>query len=347
MQILAAYVLALVPALLLQQPAPSPVDAAWDAAAALKKQAAYDKAAQAFEALAAAHPTSPRAPAARVEAGVCWFSDGRGAQELHRNTPKARASFDKALVVLDGVLAEHPTAVVASRAAYMQGSTHLFAGELELSEAAYASVLDAFPVDPSYVSKALERRAFVRRHLLRPADATLDYQAWLKKFGAPPDTVEQVKQELKFAATLGRAPLPIKAQMWLTGEPVEFAQPTGDVIGLYFFATWCDKCEKELPFVLDLERRLAPQGLRLVGIVDHSKGQTPDSVRKYLGERAIRFPTLINDGSASVSYGVDTLPHLVLIDREGLVRWRDNPANLAEWTLSRLLAIEDQAEGKK
>lgn len=337
-------------ALLQVAPAPQALDAesaAWEAAAALKKKSAFREAAQAFEALEKASPKSGRAPAALVEAGVCWFSVGRDALALHRNTPQSREGFGKALALFDRVVAERPTDVVASRAAYMSGSTHLFAGELELAEAAYGSVVDTYKTDPSYVGKALERRAATRRHLLRPAPAIADYKAWQQKFTSPPETVELVKKELENAAMLGKPPRPVTAEAWVVGQPIDVSQPSGDVIALYFYATWCENCAKELPFLRELDKRYSPQGLRIVGVIDHSKGQTLDVVKKYTTEQAIPFATLFNDGSAASLYGVGKLPHLVLIDREGVVRWRDNPANLSDWTLERLLHGDEKPTPQK
>jgi TolA-binding protein len=59
-----------------QAPAATSTDPAFDAAAALKKKAAYAEAAAAFEAYAQAHPNEPRAGEALNEAAVCWFSVG-------------------------------------------------------------------------------------------------------------------------------------------------------------------------------------------------------------------------------------------------------------------------------
>jgi thiol-disulfide isomerase/thioredoxin len=327
--------------------APDPETAAWDAATALKKKAAMSEAAVAFEAIEKANPTGSRAQAALVEAGVCWFSVGRDAQVLHRDTPQSLEGFARAHTLLGRVLAEHPTDVAASRAAYMQGSTHMFAGELEQAEAAYASVLDKYAVDPAYVAKALERRAFVRRHLLRPADAIADYKLWLTKFTTPPETVESVKKELSIAELLGKAPKPLKAEAWFGGEPVKIEEPSGDVIGLFFYATWCDKCAKEQPFVRELVKRYSAEGLHIIGVTDHSKGQTADTVKKYATDQGLPFPSLIQDGNVSIAFRVDTLPRLALIDREGVIRWIDNPANLADSTLERLLHGDEKPTPQK
>lgn len=318
------------------QGAPAP-DASFDAASALKARAAYREAAEAFEAIAEADPPSPRRQEALVEAGVCRFSAGRAALLLHRITPPARAQFDQALQRFDRVLADYPATATASRAAYMRGSTHFFAGDLEQAEAAYGRALEEFAADRGYAGKALERRAFVRRHLLEPAGAIADYERWLKEFRVEAEA-GRILAHLALARTLGEpAPL-ITAETWAHGEPAPLETLGGRVVALYFFATWCPDCAKELPFVLDLARRRGGEDLRFVGVMDASRGQTRESIARYCAEHALPFPVLMPDAASARAWNVATIPHLVLIDRDGRVRWRDSPANLAEATVDALVS---------
>lgn len=310
---------------------------AWTAAMAIKNKGDMVAAAAAFESFMATFPQSAQMPLARVQAGIAYFGIGKDAQLLHRNTPKSTQNFDKALAYFEQVLTEQPTSPVASRASYMQGSTYLFSGDLELSEAAYSAVLDKYTGDKSYVGKALERRGFVRRHLLQPQLAIADMNRWLKEFGAPPETLTTVQNDLAYAATLDKPAPAFKAETWIQGPPSPLESLGGDIVALYFFATWCPHCREEQPFVLDFVKRFTPQGVRFVGSVDHSKGQTPDTVRKFLKDQNIPITVFQDSGAAGTAYGVTSLPHLVLIDREGKVRWRDNPSNLADWTIKALL----------
>jgi outer membrane protein assembly factor BamD (BamD/ComL family) len=310
---------------------------AYDAAMAQKKQGANREAAGAFEALALTYPDSPLAPNALVEAGVCWFTVGKDALEVHRVTAKSREAFDSALALFDRVTKTWPQNPVASRAQYMRGSTRLFAGEVELAEAAYDGVLSNFAIDKNYVAKALERRGFVRRQLMRNTDAIADLKAYLEAYPKG-ESAASVQQYLQLSNLLDQ-PAPIwTAETWVQGEPAPLELLGGQVVGLYFFATWCPNCAKELPFILDFAKRFEPKGVKLVGVMDHSRGQTAESIKAYLLEKKISFPVLLQSGSVSTDYGTPSIPHLLLIDRAGRVRWRDNPANLADWTVEKLLA---------
>ncbi|MBM3990298.1 MAG: redoxin domain-containing protein [Planctomycetes bacterium] len=322
-----------------QAPTPTRESQAWEAAAQLKNKADYVAAAGRWEAYARDFPTAPRARQALVEAGVCYFSAGRGAQVLHRNTELASAHMEQARTLFDRVCAEAPKEPIASRARHMRGSTFLFSGELAQAEEAYSSVLEQFSMDRNYVEKALEYRAMTRRHLLKGSDAIADMERFLKDFPRSNRT-ENMKSELGFARQLGTAATPWKAERWIVGEPAPLEILSGQVVALYFWATWCPNCAKEEAFVIDLARRLGPKGLALIGVTDHQQGQTPESILLHVQSKGYNFPVFQDNGATSLAYKATSIPHLVLIDRHGKVRWNDSPADLYDATIMKLLAEE-------
>lgn len=341
--------LLLSPLVAAQQPEVSPWNAAWDAAMARKSKADYRGAAAAFEALNQQFPDSPRAIEALVEAGVCWFSDARSKLDRHVVTDAARASFEASLARFDGVTTAHATSPLSSRAQYMKGSVRLFMGELEASHAAYDAVLTTHTLDHGYVGKALERRAAVSRHLLRPRDALADMQRWMEEFRSPPVTLEVVEKQLALTRALDKPAPRYVAETWIQGEPSPLELSGGYVVALYFFATWCPNCAKETPYISGLEQRYAKRGLRVIGVMDHSKGQTHESVSAHLVANAIPFRVMMDHGEAARAYGATSVPFVSLIDFEGNLRWSDNPGSLAEWTVEALLdgqPMQPESESK-
>ena len=310
---------------------------AWKAVLAQKTKAANLESAAALEKFMADYPQSPHTAAALVEEAVCWFASGRAAQVLHRSTPEAQKLFDKGLELFGRVVSEHASAPEAARARYMQGSSHLFMGQLELAEADTTAVIEKFASDKVYLGKALEQRANLRRNLLQTQPALADLRRWLKEFGSPPSTLERLNGQLARAELLDKPAPPYQPEVWCSREPAPLDSLAGSVIALYFFATWCPHCAEELQFMRDLEHRYAPQGVRFVGVVDHSKGQTPDSVRRYLAEKDMPFAVFQDNGATGFTYHVTATPTLVLIDRAGKVRWCDNPGTLTEWTIGALV----------
>ncbi len=323
--------------LLVVQVPPAGEEAAWTAAMALKQKSANLDAAAALAKFAADFPQSTHAAACSVEEGVCWFSAGRSAQVLQRMTPQAQENFDKAMVLFKSVTSNHASALEASRASYMQGSTHMFSGQLELAEADFSAVLDKFAVDPAYVGKAVLQRALVRKCELHSKDAISDLQRWVKDVGAPADLLAKTNTELARAQMLDKPAPRFQPETWFNGDPTTLESQAGGVVALYFFATWCPNCLAELPFVLDVERRFAPLGVHFIGVTNHSKGQTPADIKQYLAEKQISFPVFQDNGAAGSAYQVGTIPMIAVIDRLGNLRWCENPSLLLDSMIEKLL----------
>ncbi|MCY2961254.1 MAG: redoxin family protein [Planctomycetota bacterium] len=336
-----------------QEPAPkptpapavaaSPEEAAWTAAHELKKKADYEKAGQAFAAYARDFPDTPRGIEALVEDGVCWFSMGRARQRLQQNNQDSLQAFGRATARFQSVVKEHGASPVAGRAQYMLGTVAMFSGDLNLAEREYGNGVERYASDAKYLPKSLERRAAARRHMLKTADARADLSRYVRDFPKGED-VESAKRYLTMLDQFEKPAPELVAEAWVQGDAQKLASLRGDVVVLYFFATWCENCEKARPFLLDLEKRFEAMGVRFIGVVDHSKGQTLESVRAFLGPNGIHFPVLIDNGGMSVAYRGQKIPDVVLLDRLGRVRWHDNPANLQDATLE-LLLTEDPAAG--
>ena len=331
-------------------PAANPENDAYTAAMALKQKERWAEAAAAFEKFIATYPASTQAPIARVQAGISWFGLGKSTQALHRNTPETTSEFDKALAHFEQVMKDQPASAAASRACYMRGSTHLFSGDLEAAAADYGAVLDHFKGDPSYIAKSLERRAFVERQMLDVKACIADLQRWIKENPAPGDALELVKKDLAAAQTLEKPAPPFVADVWVNGPAAPLETLSGEVVALYFFATWCPHCKEELPFMLDLTQRFAAQGVRFIGAMDYGHSQTADSVRAYLKAQNLPITTFMDKGATWGAYNVTSIPQLMLIDRDGRLRWHDNPANLSDYTLNKLLQEglepKQQTQGK-
>lgn len=332
-----------------QTPAPAPsaadpaADAAWNAAHELKKKADYETAGAAFGAYARDFPGTLRAVEAIVEEGVCFFSTGRAQQRLQQNTQESLSAFGRAAERFALVVDQHATSAVAGRAQYMRGTVALFSGDLALAEREYGVAIDKHASDAKYLPKSVERRAAVRRHMLRTADARADLSRYAREFPKGEDA-ESVKRYLSMMELFDKPAPELRPESWVQGDAQTLAGLRGEVVVLYFFASWCENCEKARPFLLDLHARFEAMGVRWIGVTDHSKGQTLEGLRAFCAEKGIRFPVMMDNGGTSVALRGQKLPDVVLLDRLGRVRWHDNPANLQDATLE-LLLTEDPAAG--
>jgi peroxiredoxin len=104
----------------------------------------------------------------------------------------------------------------------------------------------------------------------------------------------------------------------LDGAPHNISEWHGKVIVLNFWATWCPPCRKETPMLVDLQDKLGPQGLQLVGVAIDKI----DKVKEFMDTYGVNYPMLIGVDDAieiAKSYGnrFGALPYTVIIDRNG------------------------------
>lgn len=104
----------------------------------------------------------------------------------------------------------------------------------------------------------------------------------------------------------------------LSGQPLTLSDFRGKVVLLDFWATWCEPCRVETPFLVDLQNKYRDQGLQIIGI---SMDDTPDPVPAFVREFKINYPVVMGNAKIGEEYGgVLGLPIAFLIDREGRIQ---------------------------
>jgi thiol-disulfide isomerase/thioredoxin len=113
------------------------------------------------------------------------------------------------------------------------------------------------------------------------------------------------------------------APTWKGIETVSGAFPPsigslrGRVVLLDFWATWCMPCRVVIPKLGALQARYGAQGLSVLGM----STETAQDVALFAQRVAMRYPVAIDkDAETTRSYGVASLPTLIVIDKRGVVR---------------------------
>lgn len=96
------------------------------------------------------------------------------------------------------------------------------------------------------------------------------------------------------------------------GAPVSITPGRPTVVD--FWATWCSPCLKQLPKLNAFARRHPEVDVFAINLDDAA------AARALFDAAGYTLPLLADDGVASQRYGVTSIPHTVVIDREGRIR---------------------------
>jgi peroxiredoxin len=103
-----------------------------------------------------------------------------------------------------------------------------------------------------------------------------------------------------------------------TGQTVKLSDFRGKVVLLNFWATWCEPCQVEIPWFVDLQQTYKDRDLVVIGASMDDDGW--DSVKPYIEKRKINYRMIIANEELSAKFGgVENLPTTFVIDREGRI----------------------------
>lgn len=89
---------------------------------------------------------------------------------------------------------------------------------------------------------------------------------------------------------------------------------------LCFWASWCDPCIRNIPFLKVIEQEYRLQGLQVVSVsIDDESKKWLDAVEKYSMPwlQSCDLPPYITDAKVRSLYELDFIPQYFLIDKEG------------------------------
>ena len=194
--------------------------------------------------------------------------------------------------------------------------------------------LDDDPWLPTALGAAIEVHAQVLAARGERPEAILYLQGQAKQF-AGTSLPERIRKNINVLGLEGHPapPLDLSAAQWLDAAPPPLSSLRGHPILLFFWAHWCADCKAEVAIIANIQRTFAPRGLvvigptRLYGYVAGGEDAPAAKEKAYIEEVRRRYygalPGMPVPLSAAnfVTYGASTTPTLVLIDREGVVRY--------------------------
>jgi len=101
----------------------------------------------------------------------------------------------------------------------------------------------------------------------------------------------------------------------LNGNRVRLNAQKGNHIILFFGTTWCPACRKEIPAIINIHEKYAPQGLLLYYI---DINESAERVKRFASQNALPYTILLDsDGSVAGRYNIIGVPTFILIDKQG------------------------------
>ncbi len=121
-------------------------------------------------------------------------------------------------------------------------------------------------------------------------------------------------------------PAPDFALTGIDGRTVRLSDYRGKVVLLNFWYTGCEPCREETPALEAAYKKLAPQGLEIIGMnvrANERRGADGDAdIRTFMEAHGVTYPiALDSDSQSGRDYQVYVLPTSLMIDRDGKIRY--------------------------
>ena len=105
----------------------------------------------------------------------------------------------------------------------------------------------------------------------------------------------------------------------LDGHEFALKELRGKTVFVNFWATWCEPCRAEMPQIQALHDQFKDKGLVVIGI---NYSEPAETAKKYFSEGKYTIGNLLDPKSEAFEmFGGGSIPKIVLIDKDGIVRY--------------------------
>jgi len=114
-------------------------------------------------------------------------------------------------------------------------------------------------------------------------------------------------------------PAPAAVLDLLDGGKLDLAEyKDKNIVVFDFWATWCPPCRKTLPVINQIAKDYADKGVKVFAI---NGGEEAGKVKEFATKMGLTLPIALDkDGKVNAAYGVEAIPFMIIIDKQGVVR---------------------------
>ncbi len=133
------------------------------------------------------------------------------------------------------------------------------------------------------------------------------------------------RQQVNASSTASDAAMPTIAMKDLNDRDVTLAQYKGQVVLVNFWATWCEPCKIEIPWMIEFQKKYSSRGFTILGVSMDEEGKKV--INPFLekerfdvdGQKeAVNYPILVGNDSIADKFGsLVGLPTSMLFTRDG------------------------------
>lgn len=156
----------------------------------------------------------------------------------------------------------------------------------------------------------------------RDAEGIPELNAYLASPNANPKTAAETKQ---IVANPIRARAPFAPDFSFTtsqNQSVSNAALRGKVVLMDFWGTWCPPCRESVPALRDLNKKYAGKPFQLVSV---SSDNDEDVWKTFIKAERMDWAQYMDlSGGVLESFKVDSFPTFVVLDKDGVIRFRQS-----------------------
>ncbi len=236
-------------------------------------------------------------------------------------------------------IAEHPKYKRIDQVYYIFGNALTKAGDTEEAVKAYQQLVENYPKATYFAAALLEMglaydrlgqhdKADVAYHQLVEHPKYSSYAAAktakrllaLEKENRTGEVPTRAPRIGRPEALIGKKAIDFNVKD-LDGNDLSLEQYRGNVILLDFWAVWCGPCIVEMPNVKGVYEKYKDDNFQIIGIsLDNSR----DTLVGYLEKEGITWPQFFDENGwqnrVAQMYGINAIPHMYLIDGNGVIR---------------------------